>query len=87
MVCFDHIVDVLSLTLYTDGAGLAAGVFNHLLLRGNDCPKVLAATHFHGSFNNPKLQFSRRLTTSRDLRKGLPAPATIACFWSYGSPD
>jgi DNA mismatch repair protein MSH5 len=31
-----------------DGAGLAAGVFNHLLERGDQCPKVLGATHFHG---------------------------------------
>lgn len=31
-----------------DGAGLAAGVFNHLLNRGNERPKVIAATHFHG---------------------------------------
>lgn len=31
-----------------DGAGLAAGVFNHLLNRGIESPKVLAATHFHG---------------------------------------
>ncbi|KAF2862781.1 hypothetical protein K470DRAFT_166767 [Piedraia hortae CBS 480.64] len=33
-----------------DGAGLAAGVFEHLLQRGTECPKVLAATHFHEIF-------------------------------------
>jgi DNA mismatch repair protein MSH5 len=33
-----------------DGAGLAAGVFNHLIERGDQCPKVLGATHFHGMF-------------------------------------
>lgn len=32
----------------SDGAGLACAVFEHLLGRGKDCPKVLGATHFHG---------------------------------------
>jgi len=32
----------------TDGAGLAAGVFHHLLNKGIESPKVLGATHFHG---------------------------------------
>ena len=31
-----------------DGAGLAAGVLNHLLELENERPKVIAATHFHG---------------------------------------
>lgn len=35
-----------------DGAGLAAGVFEHLLQRGSECPKVLGATHFHEIFEN-----------------------------------
>lgn len=35
-----------------DGAGLAAGVFEHLLQRGEDCPKVLGATHFHEIFES-----------------------------------
>lgn len=35
-----------------DGAGLAAGVFEHLLQRGAECPKVLAATHFHEIFES-----------------------------------
>lgn len=35
-----------------DGAGLAAGVYEHLLGRGVDCPKVLGATHFHEIFES-----------------------------------
>lgn len=35
-----------------DGAGLAAGVFEHLLQRGADCPKVMGATHFHEIFES-----------------------------------
>lgn len=48
-----------------DGAGLAAGVYEHLLSRGSDCPKVLAATHFHEIFENgylperPSLGYAR----------------------------
>lgn len=38
--------------LYPDGAGLACGVFEHLLSLGDDRPKVLAATHFHEIFEN-----------------------------------
>jgi DNA mismatch repair protein MSH5 len=34
----------------SDGAGLFTGVIKHLLARGPDCPKVLAATHFHDVF-------------------------------------
>ena len=41
-----------------DGAGLAAGVFEHFLGRGSECPKVLGATHFHeifeGGFMKPR---------------------------------
>ncbi|KAH7919581.1 hypothetical protein BV22DRAFT_1108014 [Leucogyrophana mollusca] len=37
-------------TISTDGAGLFCGVLKHLLNRGADCPKVLAATHFHEVF-------------------------------------
>lgn len=32
----------------TNGAGLACGVFEHLLCLGSEQPKVLGATHFHG---------------------------------------
>lgn len=35
-----------------DGPGLAAGVFEHLLSRGSECPKVLGATHFHEVFES-----------------------------------
>ncbi|KAE8444261.1 hypothetical protein EG329_000761 [Mollisiaceae sp. DMI_Dod_QoI] len=47
----------------SDGAGLCCGVFEYLLDRGADRPKVLAATHFHEIFENgfladrPELSF------------------------------
>ncbi|KAK2760737.1 MutS protein msh5 [Arachnomyces sp. PD_36] len=47
----------------SDGAGLACGLFEHLLNLGNERPRVLAATHFHELFENgfitarPELQF------------------------------
>jgi DNA mismatch repair protein MSH5 len=47
-----------------DGAGLAAGVFEHFLQLGSECPKVLGATHFHEIFENgflpprPALRFA-----------------------------
>lgn len=44
-----------------DGAGLAAGVFEHFLQRGDDCPKVIGATHFHEIFENGFLQPCPRL--------------------------
>ncbi|MCJ1249396.1 MutS protein msh5 [Trapelia coarctata] len=39
-----------------DGAGLACGVFEHLLSLGDGRPKVLGATHFHEIFENGFLQ-------------------------------
>lgn len=33
----------------SDGAGLACAVFNYLTRLGNESPKVIGATHFHGS--------------------------------------
>ncbi|KAF9452964.1 hypothetical protein P691DRAFT_659812 [Macrolepiota fuliginosa MF-IS2] len=42
-------------TLSTDGAGLFCGVLKHLLNRGSECPKVLAATHFHDVFTEQLL--------------------------------
>jgi DNA mismatch repair protein MSH5 len=39
-----------------DGAGLAAGVYEHFLQLGPECPKVLGATHFHEIFENGFLQ-------------------------------
>ncbi|KAG9944714.1 hypothetical protein KCU85_g7785, partial [Aureobasidium melanogenum] len=44
-----------------DGAGLAAGVFNHLLERGDGCPKVIGATHFHEIFESGFLLPHERL--------------------------
>jgi DNA mismatch repair protein MSH5 len=38
-----------------DGAGLFCGVLKHFLDRGPDCPKVLAATHFHEVFTEKLL--------------------------------
>jgi DNA mismatch repair protein MSH5 len=34
-----------------DGAGLFCGLLKSLLNRGTECPKVLAATHFHDLFS------------------------------------
>ncbi|KAL1699469.1 DNA mismatch repair protein MutS [Schizophyllum commune] len=42
-------------TISTDGAGLFCGVLKHLLDRGPDCPKVMAATHFHDVFREDLL--------------------------------
>ncbi|TKA68935.1 hypothetical protein B0A49_05342, partial [Cryomyces minteri] len=39
-----------------DGAGLACGVFEHLLGLGIESPKVLGATHFHEIFESGFLQ-------------------------------
>ena len=36
----------------SDGAGLACGVFEHLLSLGDERPKVLCATHFHEIFEH-----------------------------------
>ncbi|CAG8717154.1 11818_t:CDS:10, partial [Dentiscutata erythropus] len=49
----------------TDGAGLFCGVMEHLLKRSKDCPKVIAATHFHEIFENNLLpqSFPISLTT------------------------
>ncbi|RMY41467.1 hypothetical protein D0866_00587 [Hortaea werneckii] len=44
-----------------DGAGLAAGVFEHLLQRGAETPKVLGATHFHEIFESGFLPERDRL--------------------------
>lgn len=39
----------------TDGAGLFSGVIKHLLNRGEECPIVFAATHFHEVLNEEML--------------------------------
>ncbi|KAH7885327.1 DNA mismatch repair protein MutS [Phlebopus sp. FC_14] len=43
-------------TVAADGAGLFCGVLKHLLTRGTDCPKVLAASHFHEVFRKDLLE-------------------------------
>jgi DNA mismatch repair protein MSH5 len=48
-------------TLPEDGAGLLCGALEHLLRRGDDCPKVLVATHFHEIFENGFLPVQPRL--------------------------
>ncbi|KAJ6559109.1 DNA mismatch repair protein MutS [Mycena vulgaris] len=44
-----------SYAFFLDGAGLFCGVLKHLLNRGPNCPKVLAATHFHDVFREDLL--------------------------------
>lgn len=48
----------------TDGAGLFCGVMEHLLKRGKDCPKIIAATHFHGFYH---LKYISVFTTTKEL--------------------
>ncbi|KAH8998418.1 muts domain V-domain-containing protein [Lactarius akahatsu] len=43
-------------TTAADGAGIFAGVLQHLLARGSDCPKVIATTHFHELFSTGMLE-------------------------------
>ena len=45
----------------SDGAGLAAGVFHHILSLKNESPKVIAATHFHEIFEQGFLKPQARL--------------------------
>jgi DNA mismatch repair protein MSH5 len=45
--------------LSVDGAGLFCGVIQHLITRGQNCPKVLIATHFHDVFHPPMLDQKR----------------------------
>lgn len=42
----------------TDGAGLFTGVLKHFISRGDNCPKVLSATHFHDLFEENLLPVS-----------------------------
>ena len=46
---YDLLACVLS---HLDGAGIFCGIIKHLVSRGVECPKVLAATHFHEVFNS-----------------------------------
>lgn len=52
----------------SDGAGLACGVFEHLLNRGRQRPKVLAATHYHGRHLVPCVFLKRTNGTLRQQR-------------------
>lgn len=45
----------LAFSSLIDGAGLLCGVLKHFMDRGPDCPKVLAATHFHDVFREDLL--------------------------------
>ncbi len=40
----------------SDGAGLFCSVLVHLLAREADCPKVIAATHFHDALQHGLLK-------------------------------
>lgn len=56
---------------------MAAGVFEHLLNRGPECPKVLGATHFHGEMSAKKIA-SPVLIHSEIFESGfLPARSTL----------
>jgi len=52
---FSLFLALLPSPCYTDGAGLLCGVLKTLLSRGPECPKVLAATHFHEIFRDDLL--------------------------------
>ena len=49
-------------TSSTDGASLFAATIKHLLERGNQCPRTLAATHFHEVFHDDFLSQSLPFT-------------------------
>ena len=55
-------------TTSNDGIGLFCAVIESLLGRGPNCPKVIAATHFHGKFQNLTLElFSLKLNIPKPL--------------------
>lgn len=56
------------LTLELDGAGLFCGVLQHLLNRGDRCPKVLVATHFHDVFHKGLLDPSKAPISFRHMQ-------------------
>ncbi|KAI4527251.1 hypothetical protein K525DRAFT_285435 [Schizophyllum commune Loenen D] len=51
----DSLVALVRPVPFDYGAGLFCGVLKHLLDRGPDCPKVMAATHFHDVFREDLL--------------------------------
>lgn len=44
-----------------DGIGLLCGVLEDFAKRGADCPKVVAATHFHGTMVRDILPVAGRM--------------------------
>lgn len=64
----------------TDGAGLAAGVFNHLLNKGADRPKVIAATHFHGMDIEHESRVPCVNTASEIFENGFLQPSSTLAF-------
>ncbi|KAF2154784.1 DNA mismatch repair protein MSH5 [Myriangium duriaei CBS 260.36] len=62
-----------------DGAGLAAGVFEHLLNRGVERPKVVAATHYHEIFENHHLDPTPHLSfVNMQVLLSEPTPSSPA---------
>ena len=67
----------------SDGAGLACAVFEHFLSLGVQCPKVVGATHFHGTFVRDIQK--HELNPHRNIRKGFPPARALNRVWPYGS--
>ncbi|EMD01095.1 hypothetical protein BAUCODRAFT_62522 [Baudoinia panamericana UAMH 10762] len=73
-----------------DGAGLAAGVFEHLLQRGAECPKVLGATHFHEIFEagflpeRPQLAFAHMEVRADDQASAVEEQITYLYNYKQG---
>lgn len=61
------------------------GALEHLLNRGDDCPKVLASTHFHGKLSN----FHSWLDAypDRNFREWISASAAKTRLWTHGSSN
>jgi DNA mismatch repair protein MSH5 len=53
---------------FLDGAGLLCGVLKHFLQRGDNCPKVLVATHFHDLFREDLLDPETSHITFRHMQ-------------------
>jgi len=66
-----------------DGAGLMSGVLEYLNHLGDQRPKVLAATHFHGKI--PSLEGSSASDACRNHRKWLLGAWSVSWSWTYGS--
>ena len=68
----------------SDGAGLACAVMEHLLSLGNERPKVIGATHFHGEPHVPLVRLD--LIGDRNIRNGISQTKNSCCIWTHGSP-